>query len=173
MRDVPLAMVCALALVCGACKPQGSGSGSGPGSAPASCGAGETANASPPFCFKLPGGFKPHGEPLQREGFFSIGFASDDKASIHFNVRELDKFDSSWKALLGNAASSKAADVKEADFADGKGKILTYTTPEKDPRFMISVMLRGAKDALECEAEYRVSSPKPELVDACKSMREP
>ena len=65
------------------------------------------------------------------------------------------------------------ADVKEVDFADGKGKLLTYTTPEANPRFMISVMLRGPRNALECEAEYRVSSPKPDLIDACKSMREP
>ena len=61
----------------------------------------------------------------------------------------------------------------EEEIAGGKGKILTYTTPEKDPRFVVSAMIRGSKNTLECEAEYRMSAPRPEVVDACKSIREP
>jgi hypothetical protein len=166
MRADLLTVICAAALVLGACSEKPAATGS--------CAAGETASETPPrFCYKVPEGFKPKGEPLKREGWQDTTYTSEDKAAIHFIVRDLDSFDRAWKALQGNAASSKASDVKEEEFADGKGKILTYTTPEKDPRSMISVMLRGAKNTIECEAEYRASAPKPELLDACRSIREP
>lgn len=167
MRAALVTAICALALSSSACTEKS------PGPASASCGAGETANASPPFCFKLPAGFSPRGEPVKRQGWVDFAFSSEDKSTIHFIVRDLDSFDRTWKALTGNAAASKAADVKEEEFAGGKGKILTYTTPEKDPRFVISALYRGAKNVLECETEYRMSAPRPELLDACKSLREP
>jgi hypothetical protein len=102
-----------------------------------------------------------------------FAFSREDKATLHFIARDGDVFDRTWKALQGNAASSKSTDAKEEEFAGGKAKILTYTTPEKEPRFVISVVYRGAKHTLECETEYKVSSPRPELLDACKSIREP
>lgn len=169
MRAVLLAAVCAATLLSGACseKPAGSAAAGG-------CPAGETPSETPPrFCYKVPEGFKQRGEPLKREGWQDTTYVNEEKAAIHFIVRDKDGFDKAWKALQGNAANSKAADAKEEEFAGGKGKILTYTTPEKDPRTMISVMLRGEKNTIECEAEYRASAPKPELLDACKSIHEP
>lgn len=169
MRGNVLFPVCTLALVLFGCT----SNGSAPAPAPGACAAGETAGEANAFCYKVPGGFSPRGEPIKRQGWVGVAYASEDRAAVTFILRDLGGFDSAWKALQGNSTSSRATDVKEEEIAGGKGKILTYTTPEKDPRVVISVMLRGAKNALECEAEYHVSAPKPELVDACKSIREP
>lgn len=165
MRGTHLTPVCAVALAFCACTSNSS--------APGNCGEAQDGGEPAPFCYTLPNGFSPRGEPLKRKGWVASTFASEDKAQVTFIARDLDGADKAWKALQGNAAASKAADVKEEEFAGGKGKILTFTTPEKEPRVVISAMLRGVKNAIECEAEYRVSSPKPELLDACKSIREP
>jgi len=137
------------------------------------CGAGETANADPAICYKVPKGFTQRGDPLKRPGRFSIAYADEGKAKVDFVVSDLDGFDARWKGLQANPKGAKATDAKEEDFAGGKGKLLTYTTPEKEPRFVISALVRGAKKTLECEAEYRTSAPKPELLEICKSIHEP
>jgi hypothetical protein len=137
------------------------------------CGAGETANSDPPFCYKVPTGFMQRGEPAKRAGWFSISYGDEGKAKITFIARDLATFDSAWKGLQSNAKSAKASDAKEEEFAGGKGKLLTYSTPEKDPKFIISALVRGTKNCVECEAEYRGSGPKPELLEICKSIHEP
>ena len=166
MRHTHTPWIAALlaALAVAGCKPGGS---------KGACGSGETANADPAFCYKLPAGFAARGEPVARKGWFNIAYSGDDKASVNFIALGPDGFDARWKELQGNSKSAKATDAKEEEFAGGKGKILTYTTPEKEPRFIVSAVYRGAKSVLGCEAEYRVSAPKPALVDACKSIHEP
>lgn len=166
MRHAALLMITAAALASGACAQKGSSQSSG------SRDTNDTSSAAAAW-YTVPSGFKQKGEPLKREGWVDVAYASEDKAQIHFIVRDADSFDRTWKALVGNATSSKAPDIKEEDLPGGKGKILTYTTPEKDPRFVVSTMIRGAKNVFECEAEYRMSAPKPEVVDACKTIREP
>jgi hypothetical protein len=137
------------------------------------CGSGETANPDPPFCYKVPNGFKQRGETAKRAGWFSIAFADEGKARVDFIVRDLDGFDGRWKALQNNAKGAKATDAKEAEFAEGKGRILTYTTPEKDPKFIVSTMRRGTKHSIECQAEYRTSTPRLDLIDTCKALHAP
>ena len=136
------------------------------------CGSGETANVDPPMCYKIPAGFAARGEAKKRAGWFSIAYG-DEKSHVEFIARDLDSFDGTWKALQNNPKGAKATDAKEEDFAGGKGKLLTYTTPEKDPKHVISAVLRGAKNAIECEADYRDSAPKPELLQICKAIHEP
>ena|SRR5258706_7137092 len=138
----------------------------------ASCGAGETANDDPPLCYKVPAGFKASGDAVKREGWFSAAYASD-KASVSFIARDSSGYEAQWKSLEANSRASKAADVKTEDVAGGKGKLITYTTPEKDARAIISVLVHGAKSTIECEAEYHVAAPKPELLEVCKSIHEP
>jgi hypothetical protein len=163
---VPLVASVALAALLSltACKRLGVGGG---------CGSGETANADPPFCYKVPAGFTARGEPSRRAGWFSIGYADANKARVDFIARDLAGFDSAWKGLQSNPKNAKATDAKEEDIAGGKGKLLTYTTPEKDPRVVISVLVRGTKSTLECEAEYKTSAPRPDLLDVCKAIHEP
>src|SRR5260221_13995172 len=99
------ALVAALALA--ACTP----------SSPkkASCGGGETASDDPAFCYKVPAGFKAGGEAIKREGWFSVAYAGDGKASVSFIARDPSGFDAQWKSLEANSKGSKAADVKIED----------------------------------------------------------
>ena len=129
--------------------------------------------AGSPVCYELPAGFVQKGDPVERPDLFSIAYADESKGRVEFIVRDLDGFDVRWKALQGNAKAAKATDVREEDLAGGKGKLLTYSTPEKEPRFIVATMLRGAKKSIECVGEYRTSVPRPAVVDACKSAREP
>lgn len=165
MRTLPAALLIALVALASCKKLTGTDGGS--------CGKGETANADPPFCYKVPSGFTQRGEPARRAGWFSIAYGDEGKGKVSFIARDLASFDSTWKGLQGNPKGARATDAKEEDFADGKGKILTYSTPEKDPKHIVSVVLLGAKNTLECEAEYRASAPLPELLEACKSIHEP
>lgn len=163
MRKIPAALLLTL-LALSSCKKL-SGEGS--------CGKGETTNADPSFCYKVPSGFTQRGEPAKRAGWFNIAYADEGKGKVSYIVRDLAAFDSTWKGLQANPKGARATDAKEEDFAGGKGKILTYSTPEKDPKHVISVVVQGAKNTLECEAEYRASAPVPDLLDACKSIHEP
>lgn len=126
-----------------------------------------------PVCYDLPAGFVPKGDPVNRPDLFSIAYGDESKGKVEFLVRDLDGFDARWKALQGNAKAAKATDVREEDLAGGKGKMITYTTPEKEPRFFVATMVRGAKKSIECVGEYRTSVPRPAVVDACRSAREP
>ena len=132
-----------------------------------------TCGGGGPICYDVPSGFTQKGEPVKRPDLYTIAFVDEGKAKVEFIARDLDGFDGRWRALQGNARLAKAADAKEEDFADGKGKLLTYTTPEAEPRFIVATMLRGAKKSMECVGEYRTSAPKKGVVDACRSIREP
>jgi hypothetical protein len=165
MHDRIAALLIASLALAG-CKKLGVGGGGG-------CGNGETADADKSVCFKVPAGFTPKGDPIKRASWSSVAYGDDGKAKVSFIVRDLATFDSTWKALQGNPKNAKATDAKEEDFAGGNGKLLTYSTAEKDPKHIVSVVIRGAKHVIECEAEYRASAAKPELIDICKSIHEP
>jgi hypothetical protein len=139
----------------------------------AGCKSGETANDDPPLCYRVPSGMKAKGEPIRRPGHFQIAFAGDGAAKISFLARDAATFDSTWKALQGNAARSKATDAKEEKLDDGKTLVLTYTTPEAEPRSILSVVRAGKTRTLECEVEAPKGSITDDIVAACKGIHEP
>lgn len=136
------------------------------------CGTGETANEDPPFCYRVPEGMTPRGEPIRREGHFQIGFTGD-AGKVSFLARDLATFDSTWKALQANAARAKASDAREEELDGGATRVLTYTTPEKSPRSIVSLLRKGKTHLLECEAEAPKDKGIDPLLAACKALHQP
>lgn len=136
------------------------------------CGEGETANEDPPFCYRVPDGMKPRGEPIRREGHYQIGFAGH-AGKVSFLARDLSTFDATWKALQANAARAKATDAKEEELDGGATRVLTYTTPEKSPRSIVSVLRKGKTHLLECEAEAPKETGIGPLLGVCQAVHQP
>jgi hypothetical protein len=162
-----LAAVAAVALV-PACKGSAKDLLKGGG-----CASDETRNDDPPFCYRVPAGMKQKGDPIRRTGHFQIGFEGEPRVKLSFLARDAAAFDSTWKALQANATRSKAADAKEEKLDDGKTLVLTYTTPEAEPRSILSVVRAGKSRTLECEAESPKGAPMGELLAVCKAIHEP
>ncbi len=164
---VIVALACAFAAISG-CKGEAKKLlGSSP------CASGETANEDPPFCYRVPAGMTQKGDPIRRTGHFQIGYQGDGGAKVSFLARDLGTFDSTWKALQANAAGSKASDAKEEELDGGKARVLTYSTPGKGSRSIISVVRKGTTHVLECEAEATKGTSIDELLAACKAMSQP
>jgi hypothetical protein len=136
------------------------------------CGSDETANEDPPFCYRIPEGMKPRGEPIRREGHYQIGFVGD-AGKVSFLARDLSTFDTTWRALQSNAARAKASDAREEELDGGATRVLTYTTPEKSPRAIVSVLRKGKTHLLECEAEAPKDKGVDALLAACKALHQP
>jgi hypothetical protein len=163
------------------CKPGSKGgSGDGPaalGDAPAAlggggCRIGEKANDDPPFCYHVPAGMTLKGEPVRKKGHFQITYEGEGGATISFFAKNLDAFDTTLKFLEANARGSKAADVKRAEIAGGNGKLMTYTTPGANGRAIVSVLVKGGRNLLECEASAEKKRTGESLLDACTQIHD-
>lgn len=136
------------------------------------CAAGETANADPPLCYRVPAGMKQKGDPIRRAGHFQIGFEGEPGVKVSFLARD-GALDATWKSLQANAANSKASDVREQVEDGGKTRILTYTTPEAKPRSILSLVRVGKTHTIECEVEAPKGAATDDLVTACKALHQP
>ncbi len=137
------------------------------------CASGETANEDPPLCYRVPAGMTQKGDPIRRADHFQIGYQGEGGLKVTFLSRAPGSFDSTWKALQANARNSKASDAKEEELDGGKTRVLTYTTPGKDARSILSLVRTGPTRVLECEAEGPKGAPMDEVLAACKAIHEP
>jgi hypothetical protein len=141
------------------------------------CAAGETENAKPRFCYRVPAGYRLNEEQSTKEDPIGLDY-TNGKQHLWIRTASAGNYKGSLDAIRDGAKRVGRTDLKEEDIAGGKGKLITAISIMKsgstETRILHIESALAAKTFMaSCQTQYAESTPMTELLDACKSLHEP